>query len=82
MSTRRLAGALIGAGLLAAATGGQAAAATKTVYAGPNARLTPKDLVVNDFFRRTESPWWIVTVRRKKSLITRSFGVSRALGPA
>jgi plastocyanin len=53
MSTRRLAGALIGAGLLAAATGGQAAAATKTVYAGPNARLTPKDLVVNDFFRRT-----------------------------
>jgi plastocyanin len=52
MSSRRLAGALLGAGLLAAGTAGQAAAATKTVYAGPNARLTPRDLVVNDFFRR------------------------------
>ena len=52
MSTRRLAGATLAAGLLAAGAAGQATAATKTVYAGPNARLTPKDLVVNDFFRR------------------------------
>jgi plastocyanin len=49
---RRAAGACSAAVLLLAAFSGQALAATKTVAAGPNAKLAP-DLVINDFFRQT-----------------------------
>jgi plastocyanin len=62
MSAPRLAGAVSAALVLVALAAGSASAATKTVYAGPNARLSPKDLVVNDFFRRA------VTIRQGDSV--------------
>jgi plastocyanin len=49
---RRAAGACAAATLLLAAFAGQALAATKTVSAGPNAKLAG-ELVINDFFRQT-----------------------------
>jgi plastocyanin len=49
---RRAAGACLAATALLAAFTGQALAATKTVSAGPNAKLAP-ELAINDFFRRT-----------------------------
>ena len=52
MSVRRAAGACSAAVLLLAAFTGQALAATKTVSAGPNAKLAP-ELSINDFFRQT-----------------------------
>jgi plastocyanin len=52
VSIRRAAGACSAAALLLVAFAGQASAATKTVYAGPNAKLA-QDLVINDFFRQT-----------------------------
>jgi plastocyanin len=49
LPARRAFGAFVGAALLLAIGAGQATAATKTVYAGPNAKL-PGDLVFNDFY--------------------------------
>jgi plastocyanin len=49
---RRAAGACSAAALLLAAFSAQALAATKTVSAGPNAKLAP-ELSINDFFRQT-----------------------------
>ena len=62
MSAPRLAGAISAALALVALAAAPASAATKTVYAGPNARLSPKDLVINDFFRRA------VTIRQGDSV--------------
>jgi plastocyanin len=52
VSLRHAAGACAAAAVLLTAFAGQALAATKTVSAGPNAKLAP-ELTINDFFRQT-----------------------------
>jgi plastocyanin len=52
MSPRRVSGALVAVGVLCALVTSHAAAVTKNVYAGPNAKL-PNILSFNDFYRRT-----------------------------
>ncbi len=75
MSTRRMSVALVVVGLLGAAFAGEAAAATKTVYAGPKVRL-PDELEFNDFYRRT------VTIRQGDSVRWQFRGFHNVVFPA
>jgi len=61
IDSSRLFGLLIAATLVLGAGAGAADAATKTVYAGPNAKL-PEEQSLNDFYRRT------VTIRQGDSV--------------
>jgi plastocyanin len=75
MSPRRVSGALVVVGMLAAIFASQAAAATKTVYAGPNIKL-PDELVFNDFYRRT------VTIHQGDSVRWQFRGFHNVVFPA